>query len=213
MACTRGPACQAKRKKPWRRKRRRGPRRLGHRVSLPASAGRQPSRQISPRMEAVQRPGGYRSSSGTADPEGHSSYRDELGQPYPLCSRAFSDGCAERDGAGLPLPSGSARRVIRLPGRTADQDHADDCWRHPWEGALMHTGLASHDIRRPPPARQTAARSQRGCVAIPGHGESESSVAERDGGGDDADDDRAHHPGTPVEHDGAYRALTKKGNA
>jgi hypothetical protein len=44
-----------------------------------------------------------------------------------------------------------------------------------------------------------------------GHGEGESSVAERDGSGDDADDDRANHHATAVEHDGAYRRAHQKG--
>src|SRR5260370_5197603 len=87
VSFTSGAAWQAKRKKPWRRKRQRRPPRLGHRVLLPALTGRQAGQQISPRMEEVQRPGRHRSCSCPADPEGHSSYQDELGQLNPSCSR------------------------------------------------------------------------------------------------------------------------------
>jgi hypothetical protein len=52
--------------------------RLGHGVPLPASTGRQTSDRFPPGWKTVQRPP-LRSRSGTADPEGHSTYEDELG--------------------------------------------------------------------------------------------------------------------------------------
>src|SRR5438132_14154130 len=66
-------------------------------------------------MEDGSTSGSLRSCSGTADPEGHSTYEDELGQLNRLRSRAVSNGCAEPGGGGLPLPSGSARTAIHPP--------------------------------------------------------------------------------------------------
>jgi hypothetical protein len=100
-------------KEPWRRKRRRSPPRPGHRVPLPASTGRPPSRQISPRIEDVSTSGPLPDHArARLILKAHSNYQDELGQLDPLCSRP-SNGCAEPAGGGLPLPSGFARSVIR----------------------------------------------------------------------------------------------------
>ena len=102
---------------------RRRPPRLGHRVLLPASTGRQASRQISPRMEEVQRPGRYRSCSCPADPEGHSSYQDELGQLNPSCSRPSATAVpnptveAYRSRAGPPGGSSAPRPCRRRGSR------------------------------------------------------------------------------------------------
>src|SRR5438552_19145425 len=63
-------------------------------------------------MEDGSTSGPLRSCSGTADPEGHSTYEDELGRLNRLRSRAVSNGCAEPGGGGLHLPSGAARRAI-----------------------------------------------------------------------------------------------------
>jgi hypothetical protein len=120
---------------------------------------------------------------------------------------AFSNGFAEPGGGACRLREGPQERHPP-PGRAADEDRANDCERLA-PSLRRHADVRKGKRRVISGDRRRCGKQQRDRSADEwrsGHGEGELSGAERDGAGDDPDDDRAD-----VERGEACREAREKG--